>query len=361
MKTQRYHDQKLRNSAERIVQLLRDLFERRLTLYLRSIVRKLWAVNLTFSPINHCQLFCEAIFDYDVFGNFLETRGGCRICLPETPLYLLSYVCCPGSYKYSSKIHPSSKKSTPNGLTEEYLLRFRKHSHHNGSDLFDTLQEYWYDWGAFGGPIFSHQDVFLWDCTEACSTAANNSSPVKCNECSIAKHVFAFPFDSWSLIHARVLRDRRCYASRGRMSDQAWQQNRTSVLLALEALNKVALGMAKTTSFRVSCKWINLEPSVIHSRSTVPQRYPIERRMYMQDRVKLGGIHRAQPRSHYYEGSKYHDCTLAPWADIVRDDQIALYIRLRDYRADVLKDIPEESKPRTRVRSRSSQRVLSTS
>jgi hypothetical protein len=263
MKTQRYHDQKLRNSAERIVQLLRDLFERRLTLYLRSIVR-------------------------NVFGNFLETRGGCRICLPETPLYLLSYVCCPGSYKYSSKIHPSSKKSTPNGLTEEYLLRFRKHSHHNGSGLFDTLQEYWYDWGAFGGPIFSHQDVFLWDCTEACGTAANNSSQVKCNECSIAKHVFAFPFDSWSLIHARVLRDRRCYASRGRMSDQAWQQNRTSVLLALEALNKVALGMAKTTSFRVSCKWINLEPSVIHSRSTVPQRYPIERRMYMQDRVKLG-------------------------------------------------------------------------
>ncbi|KAF8243667.1 hypothetical protein K440DRAFT_663983 [Wilcoxina mikolae CBS 423.85] len=360
MKTQRYHNQKLRNSVQRIVQLLRDLFETRIKLYLRTIVRKLTnrSVNLTFSPINHCQLFCEEILDYDVFGNFVETKGDCRVCLPETPLYLLSFMCRPGSYKYSSKIHPSSKKATPNGLMEEYLLRFRYHSHHNDSDLFDTLQEYWYDWGAFGGPIFSHQDVFPWDCTEAYGTAANNSSQVKCNECSIAKHVFAFPFDSWSLVHMHVLREQRFYASSGGMSDQRWQQNRISVLLALEALNKVALGMAKTLSFRASCKWINLEPSTTHVRGTAPQKQRMaEKRMYMKDRVKLGGIHRAQPRSHHFEQSKYHDCTLAPWADLVRDDQIALYIRLRDHRADVLKDIPEKSKPHTKARNRSSRRV----
>lgn len=63
--------------------------------------------------------------------------------------------------------------------------------------------------------------------------------------------------------------------------------------------------------------------------------------MYSIGRSRLGGIYRGQPQSHLFEQSKLHDCTLAPWADLIRSNQIEAYIRLRDYRADVLKEVPE--------------------
>jgi hypothetical protein len=349
LKTQKYDDEKLRKAASRIVNMLRTLLEDNVSRYLEALVGKLFhpQVELKWDlRSNHCQRFCEAILDYEIFGNFIQMEAGCRECIPSNPLYLVSFVCQSGSYEgLPTKVRPKSKKVAPNGLTEEYLFRFYKYGHHDDSDILDTLMEYWYDWGAFGGTIFEHQQIFPWDCTEACKMGEeNNEFSVKCNRCSIIQHVWAFPFDSWSLVQLHMTRDRRFYAPESNasrtLSDIEWMQNRLHVLNGLQALNAVATAMFKTTEFRMSCRWINFPsrtaPSITKNSRNAEK---VRRAIFSRDRAKLAGIFRAQPESHYFEQGKYHDCTLAPWADVVRPDQIDLYVKLRDYRADKLDDI----------------------
>lgn len=50
-------------------------------------------------------------------------------------------------------------------------------------------------------------------------------------------------------------------------------------------------------------------------------------------RVKLGGIHRAQPFSHYFDAGTYSHYFLAEWALRSRPEQVAAYEVLRDGRA----------------------------
>lgn len=149
------------------------------------------------------------------------------------------------------------QEAAPNGLTEEYLLRYRRYGHHNDSDIFDTLMEYWTDWGAFSGPIFSHQDLFPWDCSEAYRKGSEDE--MKCGTCDTAKHLWAFPFDSWSMIQLHLFRERRHYTSKSTdipvLSDIEWTSNRLRVLEALQALNAVATALAKSPDFRERCKW----------------------------------------------------------------------------------------------------------
>ena len=114
----------------------------------------------------------------------------------------MSFVCRPGAYV---KAKTKSKFDVPNGLTEEYLFKFR-YGRHDESDIIDSLAEYWYDWGSFESGIYPYQDVFPWDCTEA-----YGRYPSKCSECNISKHVWAFPFDSWSLVSLHLSRGRQLY------------------------------------------------------------------------------------------------------------------------------------------------------
>jgi hypothetical protein len=349
LKRQAYNEEKLNRATTRITDMLRMLLEERLTKYLEAIIGKLFdpTVELRWDiRNNHCQKFCEAILDYNVFGNFISTKPDCQCCLPHDPLYLVSFVCPSGSYDgLPTKVRPRSKKMAPNGLTEEYLFRFNKYGHHDESDIFDNLLEYWYDWGAFGGTIFKHQQLFPWDCTEACQAGRdNNEVDIKCNCCHIMKHVWAFPFDAWSLIQLHMFRERHFYTPQDEeakaISDADWMRNRLDILDALQALNVVAAAMFKTKSFRESCRWVNPatkanEGGLKASRA----EKKINQARFGRDRVKLAGIFRAQPESHFFEQDKYHDCTLAPWADFVQMDQIHLYIQLRDYRADQLSDV----------------------
>ena len=57
---------------------------------------------------------------------------------------MMSFVTRLGGYHREKVV---SKYDAPNGLTEEYLLKFRR-GRHGDSDLADTSQEYWYDWGT---------------------------------------------------------------------------------------------------------------------------------------------------------------------------------------------------------------------
>jgi hypothetical protein len=335
LKTQAYHDRNMASAVGQVISKLRVLVGDKVVRYFDFIASKLFdpKIDLAWDQLNnHCQKFCAKILDFKAFGSFLATTPLCRLHVPKNPLYLISFVCPPGSYDSPRRIRPGTRSEAPNGLTEEYLLRFRCYGHHEDSDHLDTLREYWNDWGAFGGTLYKHQDLFPWDCTEAYRQGGPENS-MKCNECSITKHVWSYPFDAWSIAQLHLTRDISLYSpphgsNNKVLTDDEWMHNRLKVLSALRALTVVAVAMAKTTSFRATCRWNRERKALTPDMAS------------KLDRVKLSGIHRAQPHSHSFEQSKYHDCTLAKWALLGRKDQIKEYEKLRDYRAEQLAEIP---------------------
>jgi hypothetical protein len=290
----------------------------RVRVYLRSIVSSILdpGTNLRWSATdNNCQDFCDALISLDTFGPLLSPTSSDQES--TSPLYLMSFICrSAGQVNRPVK----TKYDVPRGLTEEYLLRFQ-YGRHDEAGLVDTLQEYWYDWGAFGGNIYKYQDLFPWDCTEAFGRY-----PVTCNNCNLAKHVWAFPFDSWSIISLHLSRDRYMYAPVNPeeplpLSDEDWMRNRLHVLAAQDALLAAGAAMAQNAAFRRATRWLHEQddPSI--------------------DRLKLGGIHRAQPFSHYFDQGTYHHYFVAEWAHLKRSDKIAAYELLRDARAK-MPDVP---------------------
>ncbi|KAK5654724.1 hypothetical protein OQA88_7049 [Cercophora sp. LCS_1] len=168
----------LDQAVSRLMALLKPYLAPRVEVYINSIATKLLDhnTNLRWSfTTNNCQAFVDSIIDRTLFSPLFAPRTPTLDPKPPgtstNPLYLLSFVCRPGAY---IPAHSRSKYDVPNGLTEEYLLKFR-YGRHDESDLADTLSEYWYDWGAFDGPLYPYQDVFPWDCTEAF-----NRYPVTC-------------------------------------------------------------------------------------------------------------------------------------------------------------------------------------
>ncbi|KAK3905775.1 hypothetical protein C8A05DRAFT_12460, partial [Staphylotrichum tortipilum] len=359
MRSEDENDQQRRRMLEGVMGNLRRLLQARLTVYLQSIVNRLMdpEVQLAWDFMdNHCQKFCETIIDRRVFGSFLADDRPCRRHGSTTErLYLVSFVCRVGTSQdgFPKKVRPTSKDSAPNGLTEEYLLRFRRYGHHNDSDMIDTLNEYWTDWGAFGGPIFPHQDLFPWDCTEA-RPRGSRDDPKRCGDCTLAQHLWAFPFDSWSIIQLHLYRERIFYPSTTptapTLTDLEWASNRLRALEGLRLLSRISLALSRSRPFRAACHWTVRTPPVsfphlrypfnpkrrlkktpaIARSNNPPARPPTQ---LLTDRAKLAGIHRAQPLSHAYEHGPFHDCTLARWADLRRADQVAAYKVLRGQRA----------------------------
>ncbi|KAK4095979.1 hypothetical protein N658DRAFT_403082, partial [Parathielavia hyrcaniae] len=320
--------------VERLMVHLKKYLVPRVERVVDSLVFRLLQVELRWDPeSNNCQRFCDGLIERTLFGPLLS---------PDKQ-YLMSFVCRPGAYV---KEKTRSKYDVPNGLTEEYLLKFH-YGRHDDSDIVDTLAEYWYDWGSFGGPLYPYQDVFPWDCTEA-----YGRYPGVCGDCNISKHVWAFPFDSWSIISLHLSRSRYLYprdghpppdspslltnhplktssttTTTGLMPDKSWFRNRLTLLLGQSTLLRAATAMASSPRFRESTLWL-------HAPAPAPapegqQANPINPR---QDRLKLGGIHRAQPFSHHFEKGEYHLYFVAPWSRLAAPGRVAEYERLRDWK-----------------------------
>jgi hypothetical protein len=327
----------LDQSVDRLLKEIRAYLSPRIETYISNITKRLLDpdVKLRWNfRSNNCQNFCDNLIDRDLFGSLFATDVMQDKADPS-PLYLMSFVCRPGAYvQYKAK----SKFDVPNGLTEEYLLKFR-YGRHDESDIIDALAEYWYDWGGFEGPIYRYQDVFPWDCTEA-----YGRYPIRCGNCNISKHVLAFPFDSWSIISLHLTRGRELYPRRpfpnhstdkdsqsdadkaapGHMSDIEWFRNRLNVLLAQDSLLTAVVAMAKCSKFREATAWLHVQED--------------ERK----DRMKLGGIHRAQPFSHHFERGAYHQYFVADWVSLSLPLRIKAYETLRDWRA-TRTDIKDDS------------------
>ncbi|KAF8536092.1 hypothetical protein BDD12DRAFT_852532 [Trichophaea hybrida] len=310
-------ENKIMSAATRIVTKIRQLLEGKVQFYLSSITHRLFDPQTKLQwkrRSNNCQNFCNALLDWPTFGSLFPPPQLEQVDQHAAPLYLLSFVTRPGSY-CREKVR--TKFDVPNGLTEEYLLKFR-FGQHDDADIADTLDEYWYDWGAFGSHLYKHQHLFPWDCTKAYDPVSS-----LCNDCTISKHVWSFPFDSWNILLLHLQKGREFYApsddiysnsTQLRMSDQAWMRNRLLLLVAQDALLSVAVAMSKSQNFRNSSNWLHSEFD--------------ERK----DRLKLGGIHRAQPYSEQYsEGSRrYCEYYTADWAHIRHQEQVAAYEAQRE-------------------------------
>lgn len=324
----------LDQATDRLFRVIKTYLASRLETYVSNVTKRLLNPDIPLRwdfQSNNCQNFCDNLIDRDLFGAFMApSRSDVEDAQKEAPmsLYLMSFVCRPGSYvQYKVK----SKFDVPNGLTEEYLLKFR-YGRHEESDIIDSLAEYWYDWGGFEGPIYQYQDVFPWDCTEA-----YGRYPTRCGNCNVSKHALAFPFDAYSIVSLHLTRGRELYPRRafpnqlpigsvtlgdaankmapGHMNDLEWFRNRLTVLLAQDSLLTVAVAMANCDKFRQSITWL--------------QHAEDER----QDRLKLGGIHRAQPFSHHFERGEYHQYFVADWASLTLPCRVRAYEHLRDWRA----------------------------
>lgn len=124
---------------------LKKLLDSRVEYIIDQISERLLdpSTKLTWSrTTNNCQNFCDRMLPWQKVGGFLGPTRLNSATLNGLP-YLVSFVTRPGSYHREKVV---SKFDVPNGLTEEYLLKFRL-GRHDDSDLVDTLQEYWYDWG----------------------------------------------------------------------------------------------------------------------------------------------------------------------------------------------------------------------
>jgi hypothetical protein len=339
-------------SLDQVLGKLKALMHSRAMIYLESIAERLLdpKTKLTWSATtNNCQSFCNALINPKLFGPLVSTSTSTstpKADMSSSPLYVMSFVCPDEGYLQRGV---ATKYDVPSGLTEEYLLRFH-FGRHDEADMIDTQQEYWYDWGAFGGPLYRYQDLFPWDCTEA-----YGRYPTRCGACNLAKHVWAFPFDAWSVAALHLTRDRHMYgpaavdpslaAAGPGATPQTWMRNRLMVLAATNMLSRTAVAMAQTPRFARATAWLHPKhhsspptaaggkgkttttaASSSGSSSSLLAAYPA------LARVKLGGIHRAQPFSHYFEAGTYRHYFLAEWALRLRAEQVAAYEELRDGR-----------------------------
>ncbi|KAI4252164.1 MAG: hypothetical protein L6R42_008087 [Xanthoria sp. 1 TBL-2021] len=95
------------------------------------------------------------------------------------------------------------------------------------------------------------------------------------------------------------------------LANEGWMRNRLTVLLAHDALLAATSAMYRSTLLRTATDWLHTHP---HERV---------------DRLKLGGIHRAQPFSHEFDKGRYHEYMLADWALLLKEQQIERYEYLR--------------------------------
>lgn len=142
---------------------LKSLIESRVKIYLGSITEQLLDPHTTLAwsaTTNNCQDFCNALLQPQLFEPLVH--GPPKQLADGGALYVMSFM-CPNEGYLQRGVH--TKYDVPSGLTEEYLQRFY-FGRYDEADVIDTAQEYWYDWGAFGGPLYKYQDLFPWDCTE---------------------------------------------------------------------------------------------------------------------------------------------------------------------------------------------------
>lgn len=290
---------------EGLLRKLRGVLGGPLETYLRSVVERLLDpdTSLTWDPIaNNCQNFCNAVLDQSLFKSLFG--GPERAGQGRDPLYVMSFVCPDEGYQ--QRIVRTKHDVAP-GLTEEYLgnLYFGRHEE---SDLLDTCQEYWYDWAGLDKPLCNHGQLFPFDCTRALAGPKHDGFN-DCGDCGLSRHLWAFPFDSWAMVSMHLARDPFAYYQRQPYDidtpehHKSWFKGRLEVLHAQSVLCRAASAMVRSPLVQASTAWMHSNSSPLASQPSLA-------------RIRMGGIHRAQPMSHYYEKGANNLYFLATWAPV---------------------------------------------
>ncbi|KAK4099125.1 hypothetical protein N658DRAFT_430575 [Parathielavia hyrcaniae] len=314
---------------------LKKFLQIHVRVYLTSVASRLFDIDTTLAwsvDNNSCQAFCNALIDATVFEPLVsKPPPGAS---STAPLYLFSFVTRspPESEYIRAKIN--SKYDVPPGHVEEYLMRFHFGHNMDSSDLIDTCHEYWTDWAALDGPMHpgASHSLFPWDCTEAFGhypTVCGGDHQLKGQKntaaCNLARHIWAFPFDAWSFIAQHLARDKHLYPAQ-QQSEPSWKTNRLTLLRANSLLSRAAAAMARTPLFHAATAWLTHSHSSSDAAPSLIALHPA------LARVRLGGIHRAQPASHYFDatgreaGASYF---LADWALWSRGDRVGAYEEAR--------------------------------
>ncbi|CAI4215491.1 unnamed protein product [Parascedosporium putredinis] len=238
----------------------------------------------------------------------------------------MSFVCADSGYHQRVV---RSKSDVPPGRMEEYLGNFY-FGRHNESDFIDWCQEYWHDWSGtstFPTDLYEkkcYDELFPYDCTRAYAGASYGDGTGTCGKCGISRHLWASPFDSWAMISLHLARDAHMYPQAndpdGPSKPVAWRRNRQVILDAACTLSRVAAAMARSPTTRASTAWLAPDSGFLRKNPSLA-------------RVKMGGTHRAQPLSHYYEKGANRLYFLAEWA--TRSDATAHYAQVRNDRAKI--------------------------
>lgn len=304
---------------ESILGKLKVVLGARLRVYLQSITEKLLdqGTEITWnSSANTCQHFCTSILDHTLFQPLV---GGPPTPGSKSPLYAMSFVC--QDEGYHQRIVRTKHDVAP-GLTEEYLgnMYFKNHAQ---SDLIDVNQEYWYDWAGLDKPECGHAEYFPFDCTRAYTGSKDVSRD--CGDCSLSRHLWAFPFDSWGMVSMHLAREPTDYPQ----PQHAWFTNRLAILHAQSVLCRAAAAMASSPALQAATAWM-------HSGSALAREPSLAR-------IRMGGIHRAQPMSHYFEKGANELYFLAAWAPM--RNRSAEYRAARKERV-AASDLPANSQDR---------------
>lgn len=309
---------------EGLLRKLRGVLGGRLDTYLRSVVERLLDpdTSLTWDPIaNTCQNFCNSVLDHSLFKPLF--CGSSKSGNGSDPLYIMSFVC--PDEGYHQRIVRTKHDVAP-GLTEEYLgnLYFGRHEE---SDLLDSCYEYWYDWAGLDKPICNHGELFPFDCTRALAGQKHDEFN-DCGNCGLSRHLWAFPFDSWAMVSMHLMRDPFAYYQRQPHDlntpehNASWFRNRLGVLHAQSVLFRAASAMANSPLVQSSTAWMHSRSSRLTSQPSLA-------------RIRMGGIHRAQPMSHYYEKGANNLYFLATWAPVRdREEQYLVTRRKKAVRSD---------------------------
>ncbi|PKS05019.1 hypothetical protein jhhlp_008385 [Lomentospora prolificans] len=310
------------SALDSIMAMFRDLVSSWIHAYMKSIVALLLdpRTNLTWSPDrNSCQHFCNSILDTNLFGPLLY--GGSGDNDSPSQLYTMSFVCADEGYEQRVV---KSKHDVPPGLVEEYLSNFY-FGRYDESDFIDSCQEYWHDWSGTGLVSTKYGDLFPYDCTRA-YLGDKYDAALNCGRCELSRHLWASPFDSWAMLSLHLMRGPFMYppnpitneSRNPRGGPQGWMKNRLMILHASSVLSRVAFAMAKSPTTRASTTWLSTESALLENNPTLA-------------RVRMGGIHRAQPFSHYYEKGANKLYFVADWATTLEAHE--KYLSMRHNRA----------------------------
>lgn len=202
------------SAVARLLPLLGEMLSNRVDETLRDFTARLADPKVVIrwdGRAASCQAFCRRLVDETRYGPLSGLPVGRKEERRDSPMaspplqpqhhhqqYLFSFVSGPIERREATK-----PTDAANGHMEDYLLQTRW-GQNTESDFVDTLQEYWHDWGAFvDGAPYKYQELFPWDCSEAYC-----AYPTKCGRCSVAKHIWAFPWDAWSLVEMHLARHR---------------------------------------------------------------------------------------------------------------------------------------------------------